>query len=146
LSCKEEYAGRHSARDAKLERRTNVWLLAAALAYVGATAALRFPAVVPRALAGCAVALTLALFTLAIRSYLRFLHGADELLRRIQTEALALGFAAGAVFSLLYPLLEDLGAPDLGTHATPLVLMLGWGLGSWLGERRFSPGDPGDEG
>jgi hypothetical protein len=138
-------AGRYSARDARLQLRTNYWLFAAALSFVAATAALRYRSVVPWALAALAVALTLALFALAIRSYLTFLHGADELLRKIQTEALALGFAVGAAFSMLYPLLQGLGAPELGSHATPMVMISCWALGSWLGERRYAQDAAGDE-
>jgi len=77
---------------------------------------------------------------LATRSYLVFLRQADELLRRIQTEALAMGFAAGAVFSLLYPLFAGLGAPRLGENVTAAVMMLSWGAASWIGTRRYAGG------
>jgi hypothetical protein len=76
---------------------------------------------------------------------LLFLRDADELLRRIETEALALGFGAGAVVGLVYPLLEKLGAPALGGHATLLAMMLSWGLGSWLGMRRYSGANSGSD-
>jgi hypothetical protein len=88
------------------------------------------------------VGLALGLAVQAIRSYLAFLREADELLRRIETEALALGFGAGAAFSLLYPLLEKLGAPQLDGHAAVMVMMLSWAAGSWLGARRYSGSAP----
>jgi hypothetical protein len=131
-------AGFYTARDAGNQRRFNVWLLAAALAYLGATATLRWREAVPRALPWLLAGLAWLLAILAIRSYLVFLREADELLRRIQTEALALGFGAGAVLSLLYPLLEGLGAPALDGNMTVLVMMLSWAAGSWLGTRRYS--------
>ena len=131
-------AGFYNARDARNQRRFNVWLLAATLAYLGATAALRWRASIPRALPWLLAGLASLLAIQAIRCYLVFLRGADELLRRIQTEALAVGFGSGAVFSLLYPLLERLGAPELDRHATAVVMMLSWGAGSWLGTRRYS--------
>jgi hypothetical protein len=62
----------------------------------------------------------------------------NELQRRIQVEALALGFGAGAVFAMLYPLFEGLGAPAVGGRATALVMMLSWAVGSWLGTRRYA--------
>lgn len=133
-----ECGGFYTARDARNQRRFNLWVLAAALAYLGATAALRWRESIPGALPWLLTGLTLVLAIQAIRIYLVFLRGADELLRRIQMEALALGFGSGAVFSLLYPLLERLGAPELDGHATAVVMMLSWSAGSWLGTRRYS--------
>jgi hypothetical protein len=140
--------GFYTARDARNQRRFTLWMLAAALAYLGATAALRWRAALPGALAWLPPTLTgLAglLAILAIRRYVIFLRQADELLRRIQTEALAFGFGAGAVVAMLYPLLEMLGAPRLGGYAIALVMMLAWSAGSWLGTRRYAGRDA-DEG
>jgi hypothetical protein len=130
--------GFYTARDARNQRRANLWLFAATLAYLGATAAIHWRASLPRALPWLLAGLTALLFIVAVRSLLVFLRGADELLRKIQIEALALGFGAGAVFSLLYPLFEKLGGPEVGENATPLVMMLAWGAGSWLGARRYA--------
>jgi hypothetical protein len=133
--------GFYTARDARNQRRFTLWMLAAALAYVGATAALRWRASLPGALLWLPWMLTGLAWLLAlqaIRRYVIFLRAADELLRRIQTEALALGFGAGAVVSMLYPLLEELGAPKLGGYAIAFVMMLAWSAGTWLGTRRYS--------
>lgn len=133
--------GFYTARDARNQRRFTLWMLAAGLAYLGATAALRWRASLPGALAWLPWPLTGLAWLLAfqaIRCYVIFLRQADELLRRIQTEALAFGFGAGAVVSLLYPLLELLGAPKLGGYAIALVMMLAWSAGTWLGTRRYS--------
>lgn len=136
-----ECAGFHTSRDARNVRRLNRWILGAGVVYLGATAAVRWrhavPAALPWLLAGLAALLALQ----AIRSYVRFLRGADELLRRLQLEALALGFGAGALFSIFYPLLEGLGAPALGGHASAAVMMLAWSAGSWLGRRRYAGRD-----
>jgi hypothetical protein len=139
-SAERACGGFYTARDSRNLRRFNLWMVAAMLAYLGATAALRWRGSMPRALPWGLVGLASLLALQATRSYLVFLRGADELLRRIQTEALALGFVSGAVFSLLYPLLEALGAPKLDGHATALVMMLSLGAGSWLGTRRYSAG------
>lgn len=130
--------GFYTARDARNQRRFTLWMLAAGLAYLGATAALRWRAALPGALPWLLSALAWVLALQAIRSYVIFLRQADELLRRIQTEALALGFGAGAVVSLLYPLLELLGAPKLGEYAIAIAMMLAWSAGTWLGTRRYS--------
>jgi hypothetical protein len=130
--------GFYTARDARNQRLFTLWMLAAGIAYLGATAALRWRASLPAALPWLLSALAWVLALQAIRRYVIFLRQADELLRRIQTEALALGFGAGAVVSLLYPLLELLGAPKLGEYAVALVMMLAWSAGTWLGTRRYS--------
>ena len=136
--------GFHTARDAKHARRFNLCMLAAALAYMAATAALRWresiPAVSP-GLQWLLVGANLLFAVAAIRRYLLFLRAADELLRRIQLEALGLGFAAGAVVALLYPLLELLGAPELGGRAIAVVMFVAWAAGAWLATRRFSGGE-----
>lgn len=131
--------GFYTARDRRNLRRVNLWLPAAALAYAAAMAAqrwLRGISWVPWLFAGLSVLCTVQ----AVRSYLVFLREADELLRRIQTEALALGFAAGAAFALIYPLLEQLGAPVLGGNGIFVVMMFSWSAGTWLGKRRYSRG------
>lgn len=139
-------AGRYTARDAGNQRRLIAWMLATALAYLGATAALRWRQLMPGAFPWVLTGLVGLLGVQATRSYLHFLREADELLRRIETEALALGFGVGAVVGLLYPLLEKLGAPALGGHATLLAMMLSWALGSWLGMRRYSGSNSGSGG
>ncbi len=133
--------GFYTARDARNQRRFTLWMLAAGLAYLGATAALRWRASLPGALPWLLSALAWVLALQAIRRYVIFLRQADELLRRIQTEALALGFGAGALVSLLYPLLELLGAPKLGEYAVAVAMMLAWSAGTWLGTRRYSGKD-----
>lgn len=130
-------AGFYTSSDSKNLRRFNLWVLAATLAYLAATAALHWRESIAAALPWLLTGLASLLAIQAARRYVLFLRRADELLRRIQTEALAFGFGSGAVFSLLYPLLERLGAPEVGQHATPVVMMLSWSAGSWLGARRY---------
>ncbi len=137
------HGGLHAARAAQNARRFQLRMLAAALAYIAATAALRFresmPAVSP-GLQWLLVGLAVLLAGAALSAYLQLLRQADELQRRIQLEALGLGFASGAVVALLYPLFELLGAPALGGRAIAVVLLLAWAAGAWLATRRFSGG------
>jgi hypothetical protein len=134
----ESCGGFHTPRDRRNLRRFHLRVIAATLLYLGATAALRHPAAAPVALAWLLTGLAWLLAVVAMGSYLAFLRQADELLRRIELEGLALGFGAGAVFALLYPLLVALGAPDLQGEATALVMMVSWAAGSWLAGRRYS--------
>jgi len=136
-------AGFHTGRDARNAGGFNRWMLAAAIAYIAATAALRWRAALPAispALQWLLVGTALLFAVEATRRYVLYLRQADELLRRIQLEALGLGFAAGAVVALLYPLFELLGAPALGGRGIAVVLLLAWAAGSWLAARRYSGG------
>jgi hypothetical protein len=133
-------AGFYTARDARRLRRVNAWLIAAALADLGATAVLHRHASIPAVFLWLLVGAAWLLAIVATWSYLAFLRGADELLRRIQTDALAQGFGVGVLLSLFYPLLEELGAPKLDGHVTAAVMLLSWSAGSWLGMRRYSGG------
>ena len=121
-------------------KRFLLWMLAAALAYVAASMATHrlgvLPAALPWALTGLAVALAVA----SIVAFRRYLRAADELVRKIEIDALAVAFGAGAMFTMLYPLCERLGAPPLGLSDAALVLMFGWFAGAWLGHRRYSGG------
>jgi len=74
----------------------------------------------------------------AVLAFIRFLREADELLRKIQLEALGVAFGAGAVFTLGYRLCERIGAPRLDVSDGYLVMMIFWTLGQYLGYRRYS--------
>ena len=74
---------------------------------------------------------------MSIAQYIRFLRNADELLRKIQIEGLAIGFGAGAIFMLGYGLLELLGARPLNTADPMAVMFMFWAIGQWLGIRRY---------
>jgi hypothetical protein len=132
--------GFYTARDSRNLRRFQLWMLAAALGYIGATSALRWRASLPTVVVWLILAGDVLLGAQVARSYIVFLRQADELLRRIHTEALALAFVLGAAFSVFYPLLVMLGAPDLGGHAVAVLMMFAWSLGSWFGERRYARG------
>lgn len=89
----------------------------------------------PVALTLAAIMTVLALLT--IRAFMDFLRQADELLRRIQLEALALGFGAGWMFMLCYRVFERLGAPQLDIGNPILIMAFTFALGQYLGIRRY---------
>jgi hypothetical protein len=125
-------------RDAQAYRTFAGWMTAAMLCFGAATILIegRFvPAVVGWALtAGTAV-----LMILAMHSYIGFLRGADELLRKVHLEALAFAFGAGIVAMMSYRLCERLGAPKLDVNDAALVMLVCWIGGQFLGARRYSP-------
>ena len=121
----------------------NIWAIAAAFTFAG-TALLVGKGVIDRGPLAWALTVVSVIFSiLMVRSYMVFLRHADELLRKIQLEGLALGFGAGAVFMLGYRLFERLGAPKLDISDGLLVMVVFWAIGQYLGVRRYSGG--GDE-
>ena len=123
-------------RDAANLRRFNVVTLAWAMMFVAATLAITGYGVA--GLTGWALAAaTLLLGITSMSLYVRFLRAADELLRKIHVEALALGFGAAIVFMLFWRLCERLGAPKLDVVDPVLVMVAFWAFGQWIGLRRY---------
>lgn len=83
------------------------------------------------------VAAVVGLLVLTLRAYIGFLRNADELLRKVQLEGLAMAFAAGTVFMVGYRLSERLGARRLDINDPLLVMVVAWGIGQWFGWRRY---------
>ena len=127
----------YTPRDARNLRVFNFWLLAGMLCFAAATILLGRKILTPGPLAWALTILTIGLITIALRSYIVFLRGADELLRKIQLEALSLSFGAVAIFMLGWRLFERLGAPKLDVDDPFLVMTIVWALGQWYGFRRY---------
>ncbi|MEA2662736.1 MAG: hypothetical protein QOH08_2308 [Chloroflexota bacterium] len=73
----------------------------------------------------------------ALRAYLRYLGRMDELGRRIQLEALAIGFGAAGMLTFAYGFLENAGFPQLSyVFVFPLMLFM-WGIGGVIASRRY---------
>lgn len=87
-------------------------------------------------------AAALFLGVMTVRAYVRFLRNADELLRKIHLEALAIAFGTGAVFMPVYRLCERLGAPKLDSVDPLFVILLAWVFGQWFGGRRYAGEEP----
>ena len=74
---------------------------------------------------------------LVLVAYARFLREADELLRIIQLQSLALGFG-GSFFALSgYRIFERLGAPAADIGDFGLVMAIFFTIGTLLGLRRY---------
>jgi hypothetical protein len=137
VSCTDAY----TPRDSQNLRVFSIWTMAAAVSFATATILIGERIIDRGVLAWSLAGLTLLLSLLAIRSYLIFLRAADELLRRIQLEGLALGFGAGAVFMMSYRLFERLGAPKLDSNDPFIIMAVFWALGQYIGMRRYSGGE-----
>lgn len=126
-----------TARDRRNNRRLNAWLFAWAVAFVGATWALvEWPERLG-ALGWLVAVVPTVLGVAALLAYVRFLRQADELLRRISLEGLALGFGCGWLFMTGWRLLEHAGAPKLDVDDGLLVMIVAFVAGQWLGWKRY---------
>ncbi|HUR82894.1 MAG TPA: hypothetical protein VM733_19190 [Thermoanaerobaculia bacterium] len=133
VSCPSLY----TPRDARNLRIFNGWLLGAMAMFVAATILLTKNFVAPVPIGWVLTVATIALLALAARAYIVFLRDADELLRKIQLEALALSFGAAFIFMLGWRLCERLGAPKLDVDDPFIVMSVVWALGQWTGFRRY---------
>jgi hypothetical protein len=68
----------------------------------------------------------IAIFVLSLAAAIASL---DELQRRIQTEAIAIGFAGTAIFCLGYGLMETAGGAPLNWGGVTLVMVVMWLIG-----------------
>jgi len=94
-------------------------------------ASVRFPQVEgPVAWLLAAVPIVISIPT--VRSVLRFLREADEFMRKVQLEGIAMGFGAGAIFCMGYFGLEHVGAPQLPMAVALVPMTLGWCIGSFV--------------
>lgn len=84
-----------------------------------------------------ALLIPMLLLALTFRAYLRFLRNLDEMLRRVQLEGAALGFAIAIALCCGYALLQSVGAPPPGIDAGIVVLSAGWAFGIVLAGRRI---------
>jgi hypothetical protein len=134
------YSDAFTPRDSRNISIFSVWVMATAVVFGTATVLLA-ESIIDKGPLAWALAITATILALgSVRAYMVFLRSADELLRRIQLEGLALGFGAGAVFMLSYRLFERLGAMKLDISDAWIVMAIFWALGQYIGMRRYAPG------
>ena len=122
-------------RDRRNQRRYALWTIAWFIALVGTGAFFKFRrGLVPSDVIAWSVgAVPVLAGALALWAWLRYLHEAEELQRRIQLNALALGFGVTFVSVISYGGLVSAGAPMLearhqlapGIFAYVLALLYG---------------------
>jgi hypothetical protein len=72
-----------------------------------------------------------------VHAYLRFLREADEFMRKVQLEGIAIGYAAGWICCVGYLILEKAGAPELPMILALVPMGLGWAIGSFIVAARY---------
>lgn len=122
--------------DRRNQGRFVAWTLAWGVVFLTATWLLRTERV--EGAAGWVVAVIPIVVAVGpLAAYLRFLRQADELMRRIQLEALAFGFAAGVVFSVGYQLFERAGAPEIAFGDQAVVMLVAYSVGTVIATAHY---------
>ncbi len=137
LSFRRACRAHMTQADKRAARIFTAWTFVWALSFVAATFLLADEIVARAPLTWLVALVPTALGLQAVRSYVHFLRGADELLRKVHLEGLAIGFGAGVIFVMGYGLLEHIGAPALNIADPVLVFVSFWALGQWLAMRRY---------
>ena len=126
--------------DTRNERRIIGWSIAMAVTFVAATFVIEGDIVTNTAVTVLLTAGVGALGVVLVLAYRRFIDQTDELMRKIQLEALALTVGAGWVSAFVYSLLQngDLVSPEWATTTLIMVLAITYTIGVAIGRRRYS--------
>ena len=138
-----QWLGMHcaTARDRRNQWRVNRLLLTWMLVWLGANLA-NTRGLLPSSplVTGAELLLTTGLGLWMMRAYWHYLSQADELLRKIELEGLALALGTGLIATLGLQLLVATGLPadeDLLTYLFTLMILV-YGAGVMLGHRRYA--------
>jgi hypothetical protein len=108
------------------------WCLVWAIGFCGVVAALKVLPQLSAPMAWLLAATPVVLFFPVLLACLRFIREADEFMRKVQLEGIAIGFAVAFVFCLGYHMLEKVGAPPLSMIVVTVPLTIGWIIGSFI--------------
>ncbi len=126
-----------TAVDRQNQYRCAAWLFAWAVSFVGITTVLVSDHGLSQQVAWMLAAAPNIFAVFALLGFLRFLRMADELMRRIQLEGLAIGFGCSVIFAMGYSLFEHAGAPPVDSNDLLMVMMLGWVAGQIYSMGRY---------
>ncbi len=131
--------GELTARDLRNQWLVVRWLFLWQLAFVVASMAFK-RTWIPEGAPAVALAVLPSLFGVAMLvAFTRFLRRAYELQRKIQLDALALGFGVGVVVAVGYELLEDAGVVfKADISGITVVMFVAYAVGVLLGARRYA--------
>jgi hypothetical protein len=124
-------------RDRRNQWKAVGWLFVWMVSFVSVSLAIRHEVFPGGLWTYLAIAGSTALGVFTVLAYARFVREGDELQRKIQLEALALGFGGAFLAHFGFSLLERTGNRiDLGDPF--LVMVVCYALGLFLGTRRYS--------
>lgn len=127
-----------TAADRRNSWRATGWLFVWMVSFVSVAFAIRTEALPAGPWTYVAIAGSAALGIVAVLAYMRFIREADELQRKIQLEALALGFAGGFVAQFAFSLIERAGIMTVDIGDPFLVMCICFAVGLFLGARRYA--------
>lgn len=125
-------------RDRRNSRRVNYWLLVWAVSFVAVTFGLSRDLLPGGPLTYLAIAGTSVLGLIGVLAYIRFIREADELKRKIQLEALALGFGGGFLATFTLSLIERASGAQMDLGDPFLAMVAFYVVGVVLGARRYA--------
>jgi hypothetical protein len=109
-----------------------IWCFVFAAGFAGVTSALEAFPQLRGSFAWLLAMIPIALSIPGLLANVRFIREADEFMRKVQLNGIAIGFAAAFVFCLGYHALEQVGAPHLPMVVAIVPLGLGWAIGSFI--------------
>lgn len=112
----------------RLTRQQTLWSLACALSYVAATWLLRMEGPHAAWIDALLVTVPILLAFATLYSFLLVLRSADEMIRKIQLEAMAVGFGVMIFVGLGYTLLEAAGAAPLNLNYLVSAGVVSWAV------------------
>ena len=133
------WCGDLTATDRKNLWRFQAWGVVWAVAFAATGLLLKhWPQLVPGLpLRLVLIALTTALGVAMVLAFIRFLREADELVRKIHLEALAVAFGATVVFVTTWLLVQRAGGPHADVEDSLLVMMGVWVIAQIFAARRY---------
>lgn len=126
-----------SANDRKAVRRINVVLFAWMICYLGVLLSLSWLREEVAWLAVVAATVPLVLLAIGIVAFARFLQTADELTRKIQLDAMAIGFGAGLFVMFVYDMLSRFEVLTSEVSDPILVMVLAYTGAILIAQRRY---------
>ncbi len=118
-----------TAKDQKNRFRFVAWTFAWAVTFVAMSRLLESDYQLATPFAWLAAAVPNVFGAMVVLSYLRFLHGADEFVQKLQYEGLATGFGLSIVVAMGYQLFLHVGAPQMESDDFVLLMAIGWIIG-----------------
>jgi len=126
-------------KDQKNQRHIILWSLAWILPFLGVNLAIENDWIRSDALVVAAIIGVTLLGMGVLLAYRRFLRNADELMRKIQLDALALTVGVGVVSGFSYTLLESAGiVAEAEAMTLVMVMVVTYITSVVVGQRRFA--------
>lgn len=127
-----------TSRDRRNSRITNWWLVGWMVSFLATSLAFKGEHLSPGPLAWLAVGACTVLGLVVVHYYLRFIREADELLRKIQLEALAIGFGAAFIGNFTLSLVERVRGQAFDIGDLFMLMVFFYMVGIIAGTRRYA--------